>query len=116
MAGKRKDTHSDSHLQNDRRDEPVNEGEFHQARIDRARAPQRTGGADESEGAPQRRSPSGRGGGDEGREAQLRASGHGGSEPFPTQLEEDFGERGRRMAGGKHDAAHTPSILDPEAD
>lgn len=57
-----------------------------------------------------------RGTGDESLTEQERAEGHFESEPEPTQVEEDFGERGLHTAGGIHDSAHEPSILDPDED
>lgn len=54
--------------------------------------------------------------GDESVTEQERARGRFESEPEPTQLEEDFGERGLHTAGGIHDSAHEPSILDPRED
>ena len=55
--------------------------------------------------------------GDESREARLRAAGQFESDTEPTQLEEDFGERGLRGRGGVHDSTrNVPSIIDPDAD
>lgn len=42
-----------------------------------------------------------------------RAEGRAYTDPEPTQLEEDFGERGLTTPGGPFDSEHKPSILDP---
>lgn len=43
-----------------------------------------------------------------------RGGRRGFSETEQTQTEEDFGERGLNMRGGKHDSENKPSILEPE--
>ena len=55
--------------------------------------------------------------GDESITEQERAIGRFESEAEPTQLEEDFGERGLHVRGGVHDSErYKPSILEPDHD
>ncbi|MGA9521499.1 MAG: hypothetical protein WBV82_08555 [Myxococcaceae bacterium] len=113
MAQKRSDTRTESHLQGERRSEPVPEQEIDEAR----RAGHGIREREEEAERPTRVPPRGvEPTGDESREARLRASGEFETDTTPTQLEEDFGERGLRMRGGVHDVRHNPSILDPNAD
>ncbi len=53
--------------------------------------------------------------GDESEVAQLRADGRGESQPSRTQVEQDYGEQGRRLPDWA-DNSKAPSINDPDPD